>query len=78
MCVDIFQPTYSGIFAVCAHANTDSFIYTLRLICSTARMKLAPVPILYVLGLPTYMVQARIKWVRMAISFVLCYKLSVV
>ncbi len=53
--------------------------FTLRLICSTARMKLPPVPIfLSVLALPIYMVQARIKWVRVLISSLPCYKLSVV
>ena len=33
-------------------------------------MKLAPVPILSVLGLPIYMVQARIKWVRVPNYFI--------
>ncbi len=36
-------------------------VFTIRSISRTARMKLAPVPILPVLGLPVYMVQARMN-----------------
>ncbi len=70
------QNTQQSITTNITTVNGPSMVFSakaifkarLHYVCSTARMKLAPVPILSVFGLPVYIVQARIERVRVGIS----------
>ena len=68
---EIFPVFWSSHSMVEPKGKSMSFTkgpFTLRFICGSARMKLSPVSILSVLGLPIYMVQAQIKCVRVPFS----------